>query len=360
MPDAFDPYRKWLGIPPAEQPPHHYRLLAIGLFEDDPDVIENAADQRMAHLRTFQAGSHSALSQKLLNEVAAAKLCLLAADRKAEYDARLRRQLAAVAPANADSRDEEAMPIILAPTTRPTQRSPRPPAATKKQASAAMWMAGVAGLCICLVAAYAMLGAGQARQAATGKTAAEKASRLSASPEASGSMAAEPKASFPTDNAAPSVSSSNRTSEERVVAPPVAQRESAVGAHASETAMPQPSDDGPATSPGAAVAENDDREGKPALAAGPLLAIAPFDAKSARDHQEAWAKYLNVPVEQENSLGMRLVLIPPGEFAMGSTPEQIEHAKTYDGDLLDQRGRQWMFDRLQAEAFWRNDCFLQS
>ena len=25
----FDPYQKWLGIPPAEQPPTHYRLLNL-------------------------------------------------------------------------------------------------------------------------------------------------------------------------------------------------------------------------------------------------------------------------------------------------------------------------------------------
>jgi len=95
MTEAFDPYRKWLGIPPAEQPPHHYRLLGIGLFEDDPDVIESAADQRMSHLRTFQSGQHSALSQRLLNEIAAAKLCLLSAQPRAAYDAELRQRLAA-------------------------------------------------------------------------------------------------------------------------------------------------------------------------------------------------------------------------------------------------------------------------
>ena len=56
MPEIFDPYHKWLGIPPAEQPPNHYRLLAIPLFESDPDVIANAADQRMSHIRSFQIG----------------------------------------------------------------------------------------------------------------------------------------------------------------------------------------------------------------------------------------------------------------------------------------------------------------
>lgn len=58
----------------------------------------------------------------------------------------------------------------------------------------------------------------------------------------------------------------------------------------------------------------------------PSLAVAPFTEKQAKSHQEAWSKHLGVPVEQKNSLGMKLVLIPPGEFAMGSTPEQVEAA----------------------------------
>lgn len=46
MADSFDPYHKWLGISPKDQPPNHYRLLGIELFEGVPDVIESAADQR--------------------------------------------------------------------------------------------------------------------------------------------------------------------------------------------------------------------------------------------------------------------------------------------------------------------------
>ena len=52
--------------------------------------------------------------------------------------------------------------------------------------------------------------------------------------------------------------------------------------------------------------------------APPPLAIAPFNAAAAKAHQEAWAKYLGVPVEITNSIGMKLVLIPPGEFLMGA------------------------------------------
>ncbi len=92
-PVGFDPYHKWLGIPPREQPPNHYRLLGVAVFEQDADVIANAADARMAHLKTFQTGEFSAHSQRMLNEIARAKLCLLMPERKAEYDRMLREQL---------------------------------------------------------------------------------------------------------------------------------------------------------------------------------------------------------------------------------------------------------------------------
>ncbi len=50
----------------------------------------------------------------------------------------------------------------------------------------------------------------------------------------------------------------------------------------------------------------------------PLLAVAPFSTPEARQHQHAWADYLDVPGEITNSIGMKLMLIPPGEFPMGS------------------------------------------
>jgi len=93
----IDPYYRWLGIPTKEQPPNHYRLLGIQVFEMEPDVIEAAADRQMGHLRTYQAGRHAKLSQRLLNEVAAAKVYLLDSETKRQYDAQLRAQLEATA-----------------------------------------------------------------------------------------------------------------------------------------------------------------------------------------------------------------------------------------------------------------------
>jgi formylglycine-generating enzyme required for sulfatase activity len=93
MSDQFDPYHEWLGIQPHEQPPNHYRLLGISLFEKAPGVIENAADQRMAHLRNYQTGKRVAESQRLLNEVAAAKVTLLNPAKKTAYDKSLQARL---------------------------------------------------------------------------------------------------------------------------------------------------------------------------------------------------------------------------------------------------------------------------
>ena len=61
----------------------------------------------------------------------------------------------------------------------------------------------------------------------------------------------------------------------------------------------------------------------PATTRKPPLAKAPFTSMQARTHQETWAAHLNVPRETTNSAGGKLVLIPPGEFLMGSSDEQL-------------------------------------
>ena len=94
MNPPFDPYYTWLGIPPSEQPSHHYRLLGLQLYEANARVIENAADRQMRHLRSFQTGANSADSQRLLNEVAAARICLLDPEKKSAYDQQLASRLA--------------------------------------------------------------------------------------------------------------------------------------------------------------------------------------------------------------------------------------------------------------------------
>ena len=76
----------------------------------------------------------------------------------------------------------------------------------------------------------------------------------------------------------------------------------------------------------------------------PPLAKAPFDAKTARAHQDAWAKHLGTKVETTNSLGAKMILVPPGEFLMGSSDEQVEAALKVAEEIQADQGTK---DRIQ-------------
>lgn len=78
----------------------------------------------------------------------------------------------------------------------------------------------------------------------------------------------------------------------------------------------------------------------------PAAAISPFDAEQAQKHQEDWAKHLKVPVEYTNSIGMKFVLIPPGEFMMGSTAAEIEVALK----RVDPKDRKTEDERIKSEG----------
>ena len=137
---GFDPYRKWLGIPPNEQPPNHYRLLGIGLFESDPEVIVSAAGRQISYVQGFRAGEHAEAAQFLINELAAAQARLLDPRQRAEYDQTLRQAKSAArtgAAARAASAPATAPPARAAwssppPLAKPNPRivaAPPPPAA---------------------------------------------------------------------------------------------------------------------------------------------------------------------------------------------------------------------------------------
>lgn len=112
MAKKFDPYEKWFNIPPSEQPPDHYRLLGIQRFEADASVINEAAEARAAFLHDVATGPQIAHTQRLLNEVAAARLCLTDSEKKADYDAQLQQPRKAV---------KEAVPnaTVVQPPSRP-------------------------------------------------------------------------------------------------------------------------------------------------------------------------------------------------------------------------------------------------
>lgn len=143
----FDPYHAWLGISPVEQPASHYRLLGIRDFETDSNVIANAADRQMGFVKQFATGPNGADSQQVLNQLAAAKRCLLGAKEKAAYDAKLKAQLGPARPSAGQFSDDEiaeatsALKIAdISPLPEPVSQSkPRPRPASSKASAGALY-----------------------------------------------------------------------------------------------------------------------------------------------------------------------------------------------------------------------------
>ena len=86
---SFDPYEKWLGIPPHQQPPDHYRLLGLKPFEQDRQEIQRHAEQRLRQVNMYRRGPHVRLCEELIHKINVAKACLLNPSLKPSYDQKL-------------------------------------------------------------------------------------------------------------------------------------------------------------------------------------------------------------------------------------------------------------------------------
>jgi formylglycine-generating enzyme required for sulfatase activity len=104
----------------------------------------------------------------------------------------------------------------------------------------------------------------------------------------------------------------------------------------------------PGTSAGTAAANGQapvpnvrkEQEHTPAAQTGdrPGLLIAPFNAQQAIAARETWAGFSKLRTEFNNSVEMRLVLIPPGQFAMGIEPGAGEVIQTLQLQAPDEIG----------------------
>lgn len=143
MASEFDPYYTWLKIPPSEQPPNHYRLLGTARFESDPELIESSVAKLVTRLQQLSGGPNVADAQRILNDVAKARLCLIDPNKKAAYDAQLKAQLELARKAvsqstkttAADSNGASATPIkrsTNAPNTKNSSVNNRNKSAARK------------------------------------------------------------------------------------------------------------------------------------------------------------------------------------------------------------------------------------
>ena len=122
MAGGFDPYHAWLGLPPGRPPAHYYDLLGIKLFQSEPPIIAEAADQRIGRVKAQLLGPHSAVARQLLDQLTKARAELLSPASKGSYDAQLRARLG-LPPAPENKRPAAALP----PTPQQlTQQLPQP------------------------------------------------------------------------------------------------------------------------------------------------------------------------------------------------------------------------------------------
>lgn len=96
----LDVYRDWLKIEATNRPLNYYQLLRLKPFEDNVQVIRKHYRELNAHVRKYATGEYIEQSQKLLNELAKAMLCLTDAGRKEEYDFNLGRKTETAEPAS--------------------------------------------------------------------------------------------------------------------------------------------------------------------------------------------------------------------------------------------------------------------
>lgn len=95
MPIEFDPYLEWLGIQITERPLDHYALLGLPRFESSEKLIDQHSVKRIELLQDIATGSEQVeLSQRILNEISTARICLLDPRKRAKYDLQLKKRIA--------------------------------------------------------------------------------------------------------------------------------------------------------------------------------------------------------------------------------------------------------------------------
>ena len=90
MDNSFDPYHQWLGIPKEDQPPNHYRLLGLDMFEENEQVIARVGERQIMHVDKFTSGEHHAVAQQILSQLSIARQVLLDPERRSAYNDELR------------------------------------------------------------------------------------------------------------------------------------------------------------------------------------------------------------------------------------------------------------------------------
>lgn len=135
MSQGFNAYREWLGIASQSDIPSYYELLGLRPLEPDTTQIEAAYQRQSARLTAQLAGGQADVAQRLLGEIAEARLTLLTPTAKRAYDTALAATIASTAPAANPPVEMPAAPAAM--PAQPVAAYPAMPLAVQGQQPAA-------------------------------------------------------------------------------------------------------------------------------------------------------------------------------------------------------------------------------
>ena len=314
MADDKNLYHLMLNLPEDVTSPDHYQLLGLEQFEDDEKAIRDAAIDANRELLKWQNSDYHRECDHLMDEVVAARETLLDAQRKAEYDRELRRRV---------------------------KREQREPNSDFDR----VFLIGLAGMVVAVVLV------GLAIQFWGWATVAMAVALVTGSVVVAGLACRLLWRNWGVIGSWllrllrairfwPRISGQRRTVLGIAISVFVllcaitlvvifSLRRVPVPEEPVESLIAQPEQ--------RSVTEetaNDEIEpkvgSKTAGPSKPSLLLSPFNEQTAKQSQRDWAEYLKTEVTIENGVGMKLVLIPAGEFLMGS-PE--DEAGRYDNEL---------------------------
>jgi hypothetical protein len=113
---TFNPYHEWLQIDEQNLQPTYYELLGIKPSEADQGAIAAAAERAACRVRSHRPGANAAAWAELLDEIAAAKKCLLDPNNRQQYDRQIKSLVAEppkatpLSPSRSDANPPGAIP----------------------------------------------------------------------------------------------------------------------------------------------------------------------------------------------------------------------------------------------------------
>lgn len=135
MSQGFNAYREWLGIASQSDIPSYYELLGLRPLEPDTAQIEAAYQRQSARLTAQLSSGQADVAQRLLGEIAEARLTLLTPTAKRAYDTALAATIASTAPVASSPVEMPAAPAAM--PSQPVAAYPAMPQAIQGQQPAA-------------------------------------------------------------------------------------------------------------------------------------------------------------------------------------------------------------------------------